>query len=185
MKHIICGTNRPESRSLEICKILQSLYTEHDSETPEIINLEELDLSQLQNSHYGEAEKPASIKTAIEKINNSDGLIMVAPEYNGSYPGALKYFIDQWSYPESFEKRAICFVGLGGQFGALRPVEHLQGVFGYRNAFIFPERVFITNVWNILKNGTLEDDTTNDLLVSQTQGFIKFVKALKDAGLSR
>ncbi len=28
-------------------------------------------------------------------------------------------------------------------WGALRPVEQLQAIFGYRNAHLFPERVFI------------------------------------------
>lgn len=184
MKHIICGTNRPGSRSLEISKLLQNLYKEFDSETPEIINLQDLNLSDLKDEHYGNDDKPAIISNAIEKVNSSDGLIMVVPEYNGSYPGALKYFIDHWSYPQSFEKRPVCFVGLGGKYGALRPVEHLQGVFGYRNSFIFPERVFIDNVWNILANGKINDDTINQLLESQTKNFIQFVKALKQFRLS-
>ena len=46
-------------------------------------------------------------------------------------------------FPESFEKRPVCFTGLGaGIWGALRPVEQLQAIFGYRNAYLFPERVF-------------------------------------------
>ncbi|RLE20696.1 MAG: NADPH-dependent oxidoreductase, partial [Acidobacteria bacterium] len=29
-----------------------------------------------------------------EAILETDGILTIVPEYNGSYPGALKYFID-------------------------------------------------------------------------------------------
>ena len=36
------------------------------------------------------------------------------------------------------------FTGLSaGVWGALRPIEQLQAIFGYRNACLFPERVFM------------------------------------------
>ena len=89
------------------------------------------------------------MKPLIDRIDRAEGLYLICPEYNGSYPGVIKTFIDYWSYPKSFEKRPVCFTGLGGVFGGLRPVEHLQQIFGYRNAFIFPERVFLQNVCRI------------------------------------
>ncbi len=183
MKHIICGTNRPASKSAEVSRAIQALYSKHDTETPEIINLETLNLQNLDNEYYGDKKKPQDIAQAIEKIDLSDGLIVVVPEYNGSFPGALKTFIDHWSYPKSFEYRPVCFIGLGGRFGGLRPVEHLQGVFGYRNAFMYPERVFITNVWDIVKNNEIKDEALYALLEKQTKGFIKFVKALNSENL--
>ena len=121
------------------------------------------------------------MKTAIEKLNSADGIHIVCPEYNGSYPGVLKYFIDHWKYPDTFEYRPLAFVGLGGRFGGLRPVEHLQGVFGYRNAFVYPERVFIFDVWNILKEGKITDAATMALMKSQVKGFKAFTRALCQA----
>ncbi len=115
----------------------------------------------------------------FEKLNASDWLYIVSPVYNGSMPGALKYFIDHFSYPETFEYRPVAFTGLGGRWGGLRPVEHLQQVFNYRNGYIFPQRVFISNVWDTLKDGSLQDSMVTTLLKSQVQGFVKFVRALK------
>jgi len=109
---------------------------------------------------------------------------MIIPEYNGSMPGALKLFIDHWKFPDSFERRPVCFVGLGGRFGGLRPVEHMQQIFGYRNAFIFPDRVFLCNVWNLVENDKLMDETIDQLLNKQIKDFSRFVAALKNDGLS-
>jgi NAD(P)H-dependent FMN reductase len=129
------------------------------------------------------------LKAAIEKIDKSDGLIVVAPEYNGSMPGALKYFIDHLKYPDAFEGRPVCFIGLGGMFGGLRPIEHLQQVFGYRNSYVFPERIFIMNVWNHFKktdtnpDGEFRDGLILGLMKQQARDFSRFVDALKTAKL--
>ncbi len=110
-------------------------------------------------------------------------VLIVSSEYNGSYPGALKYFIDFWTYPDSFEFRAAAFVGLGGRYGGVRPIEHLQQVFGYRNCFTYPERVFLFNVWSLFKEGKISDATTLNLLRQQVTGFTKFTDALLTSGL--
>src|SRR5437667_4808 len=80
-------------------------------------------------------------------IVRAAGLVVISPEYNGGMPGILKYFIDMLKFPESFAARPVCFVGLAaGVWGALRPVEQLQAVFGYRNAHLYPERVFLPKI---------------------------------------
>lgn len=182
MKYVIAGTNRPKSRSREVANLIQEIYADN-GESVEIIDLAELGLHELDGTQYGGGSLPTKLASAIEKVNQSEGLIIVVPEYNGSMPGALKYFIDHWKYPDSFEHRPVCLVGLGGLFGGLRPVEHLQGVLGYRNAFIFPIRVFLINVWTILKAGKLSESIALGLLKDQVLGFQKFVFALGQVGL--
>ena len=106
---------------------------------------------------------------------------MVSPEYNGGIPGVLKYFIDMLKFPESFINRPVCFVGLAaGMWGALRPVEQLQAIFGYRNAFIYPNRVFLPAVNDLLDTkGRLKDAELLDRLKTQANGFVDFVETLK------
>lgn len=181
MKYIISGTNRPGSRSRQIANIIQELYREQGEEVG-IIDLAEMAYSELTGAHYA-GGLPGNWASKTDLINQSEGLIFVVPEYNGSMPGALKYFIDHWKYPDAFEFRPVCFVGLGGLFGGMRPVEHLQQVMGYRNAFQYPARIFLLNIFKTLKDGKLEDATALQLLRDQVTGFRKFVKGLKEEGL--
>ncbi len=175
MLHIIVGTDRVGSNSAKVAKIAQKRFQQLGVET-ELIELEKLPLSELNGTMYGAKDKmPLGISKVINSLNESDGLYIVCPEYNGSMPGALKYFIDFWEYPTTFENKPVAFVGLGGKFGGLRPVEHLQQVFGYRNAYLFPERIFITNVWNGLGPDGLLDETLDKLWIKQIQRFSKFV----------
>lgn len=182
MKYIISGTNRPESRTRQISNIIQKLYAEQ-GEKVEILDLTDLPFGELTGKHYSGKGLHLDWETAVRKITEAEGLVFVVPEYNGSMPGALKYFIDHWKYPESFECRPVCFVGLGGLFGGLRPIEHLQQVMAYRNAYQFPRRIFLMNIFKTLKNGELSDSTALQLLKDQVVGFQKFCKALQSQNL--
>lgn len=179
---IIAGTDRKNSNTRKIANHVQALFTENGADT-QLLDLAELQQSSMGGPFYGKAVGPDPLVRAQELVLNADGVYVCVPEYNGSMPGALKYFIDHWKYPDAFEFRPFALCGLGTTWGGLRPVEHLQGVFGYRNAFIYPERVFLRDIYKIMQDGALTDAFLVDLLRKQVQGFMAFVNALKAAGL--
>ena len=84
-------------------------------------------------------------------------------------------------FPESFEHRPVCFVGLAaGIWGALRPVEQLQAIFGYRNGHIFPERVFMPGIGKLLNEaGQFTNPEMELRLHKQAEGFVGFVERLR------
>jgi NAD(P)H-dependent FMN reductase len=175
---LIVGTNRPGSNTRKVAKNVEAIYAEVS------VPLKVLDLAQLppeifSPSSYG--AKPASFAPFADAVLQAEGLIVVTPEYNGGVPGVLKYFIDMLKFPESFEKRPVCFVGLGaGMWGALRPVEQLQMIFGYRNAFLYPERVFLPGIGELLnEQGAFADADITKRLRGQAEGFIDFVERQK------
>ena len=187
MKYIIVGTDRVGSNSKRIAEVVQKIYQDL-GEKVELLELQNVMKGLVASPQYGNVTDPLLLE-AVKKVDQSDGLIVVAPEYNGSMPGALKYFIDHLKYPDAFEGRPVCFIGLGGMFGGLRPVEHLQQVFGYRNSFVFPERIFIMNVWNQFKktdsnpNGEFKDALILGLMKNQARDFTIFIDALKTSKL--
>ena len=179
---LIIGTNRPESNSRKVAAHIEQIYA--DLKVP----LRVLDLDKLPHEIFSPnsyAEKPASFAPFAEAILQSAGLHVVSPEYNGGVPGVLKYFIDMLKFPESFDRRPVCFVGVAaGVWGALRPVEQLQGIFGYRNAYIYPERVFIPQVHSVLDaDGRLNDPELLKRLRKQAEGFTAFVESVKGVKL--
>jgi len=178
MMTLLVGTNRPGSNTRKVATQIEDIYRALN--TP----LRVLDLAQMPPEIFNPgsyAEKPAAFKPFSEGILQASGLVVVTPEYNGSLPGVLKYFIDMLEFPESFEHRPVCFVGLAaGMWGALRPVEQLQAIFGYRNAYVFPERVFLPRINSLLDaNGRLNDPELVERLREQQKGFMDFVKKLK------
>lgn len=178
MMTLLVGTNRPGSNTRKVAAQIEEIYRELKAP------LKVLDLAQLPPEIFSPAsygEKPKSFAPFADGVLQASGLVVVTPEYNGSVPGVLKYFIDMLKFPESFEQRPVCFVGVAaGLWGALRPVEQLQAIFGYRNAFIFPERVFIPRINDQLDaSGRLKDAELVGRLREQQAGFVEFVRKLK------
>ncbi len=179
---LIVGTNRPGSNTRKVAAHLEEFYAELK------VPLRVLDLAQLPPEIFSPAsyaEKPKSFQTFADAVLQADGLHVVTPEYNGGMPGILKYFIDMLKFPESFERRPVCFTGVAaGIWGALRPVEQLQAIFGYRNAHLYPERVFLPQINNLLDAASrLKDADLLERLKSQASGFTDFVERLKNVKL--
>ena len=182
MLTLLVGTNRPDSNTRKVARQIEEIYAELK------VPLRVLDLAQLPPGIFSPAsyaEKPESFQPFADGVLQSSGLHVVTPEYNGSLPGVLKYFIDMLKFPESFERRPVCFTGVAaGIWGALRPVEQLQAIFGYRNAYIYPERVFMPGIGRLLDaNGRLQDAEILKRLKSQAEGFVGFVERLQNVKL--
>lgn len=178
---IISGSDRPNANALRVSKYLKRKYEFLEDQQIEvgIINLQEFPTAAVQGGKYG-IKTPYEVKKFIQPLLDADGLVVVCPEYNGGYPGILKLFIDYLPFPESLDKKPVAFVGEAkGAFGAMRAVEQMQQVVGYRNAYVFPERVFISRIdQNFDDEKGLRDDFQQQLLESQITNFAGFVEKL-------
>jgi NAD(P)H-dependent FMN reductase len=174
---VISGTNRAESNAMRVARTLADHYRAANVPA-ELLSLTELPCEVFHPDSY--ANKPAVMLAVQERVLAAAGLHVVTPEYNGSFPGVLKYFIDLLKFPESFENKPVAFVGeAAGAWGALRAVEQLQHIFGYRNAHVFPQRVFIPMVKEKFDaHGKLVDPELDARLAKQVQGFAHFVRRL-------
>jgi NAD(P)H-dependent FMN reductase len=175
---IVSGTNRPGANALKVSKILEQHYAAADM-SARIYSLSDMPAEIFNSTSY--ATKPASFVYHQQLVLEATGLHIVTPEYNGSFPGVMKYWIDMLKFPESFEGKPVAFTGeSAGVWGAFRSIEQLQMIFGYRNAHLFPDRVFIPGIGQKLDEaGRLTDPSINDRLAKQTKGFANFVQKLK------
>lgn len=176
---IISGTDRPNSNALKIAGYLRERYKERDDVVPRVIDLRAFPIDEVSGGPYGK-DLP-SVAAFNRPLLEADGLVVVCPEYNGGYPGILKLFIDYLPFPSALEKKPVCFVGeANGAFGALRAVEQLQQVFAYRNAYVFPEHVFIPRVnRNFDPDVGIRDAFQQQLLDNQVKNFIRYISDLK------
>jgi len=184
MLTLIIGTNRPGSNSRKVAGEVEGIY--RGLGVPlQIVDLARLPAETFAPQAY--AEKPRDFQPFAQAVLEADGLIVITPEYNGGVPGVLKYFIDMLKFPESFDRRPVCFIGISaGAFGALRPVEQLQQIFGYRNAYLYPVRVFLPGISELLNTeGRINSPEILDRLKAQAAGFVEFVERLKNVKLTQ
>ena len=179
---IVSGTNRPGSNALKVGHIIEGHYSAATDAPVEVFSLEHLPPEIFHGSAY--ANKPPAMKELQHRVLGARGVHVVTPEYNGSFPGVLKVFIDMLKFPESFDRKPVAFVGeAAGLWGGLRAVEQLQMIFGYRNAHVYPDRVFIPGVnQKIGHDGRLTDPAIDERLATQANGFAAFAAAFAAAG---
>jgi chromate reductase len=175
---VLCGTNRPGAQTRRLAAHVHASYAAVEGVEAQLLDLADLPLELLAPGSY--AQKPAGFQAFAEAVLKADGLVVLSPEYNGSFPGVLKLFIDMLPFPVAFERRPVAFIGLAaGRWGALRAIEQLQGVFGYRNAFMFPNRVFVPGVGDALDaEGGPKDGVTRAMIAAQVRDFVVFARQL-------
>lgn len=174
---VISGSNRPNNNSRRVAREIGTMVRKA-GETVFLIDLEELPADLFVPASY--ACKPNSFKALERAVLTADGILTVVPEYNGCFPGALKYFIDLLPFPDCFAGTPAAFVGLAaGRWGGLRAVEQLEMVFHYRKAHLFGERVFLPNISALLgDDGAISDEDSLHRLNHLVSGFVEFCNLL-------
>jgi NAD(P)H-dependent FMN reductase len=82
-----------------------------------------------------------------EILNSLDGFIIVSPEYNHSFPGELKLFLDEFYEEFNHKPVGICGVSVG-KLGGARMVESLRLVLIEFMMIPLRNAVYFSNVKN-------------------------------------
>ena len=80
-----------------------------------------------------------------ERLDAADAFVIVTPEYNHSFPAALKNTID-WFHGE-WQAKPVGFVSYGGMSGGLRAVEQLRQVFPELHAVTVRDSLSFHSAW--------------------------------------
>ncbi|MCJ0742325.1 NADPH-dependent FMN reductase [Pedobacter montanisoli] len=173
MNTIIVGTNRPNSFSLKVANFYQKELAKKGLET-NLFNLQDLPDNFIANDLYG--KKSAEFEKIQLMVTQTDKFLFIIPEYNGSYPGVLKAFIDACVFPESFYNKKACLTGISsGRYGNIRGVEHFNGVCAYLHLNVMPLRIHISQIKQELnENGDFYKEDTLKFVNEQMDKFVSY-----------
>jgi NAD(P)H-dependent FMN reductase len=118
---VILGTTRRGRMSAHVARFVVGELSKRPDVVTELIDIAEMPLPV--DGAGDEIKDPAFSK----KMEDSDGLVIVAPEYNHSFPGLLKHVLD--TCLEEYIHKAAGIVGVAsGPFGGTRVVQNLLPV---------------------------------------------------------
>jgi len=118
---VILGTTRKGRASVHAARLLADLLNRRAGVRSEVIDIASLPLPV---DDAGEAIKSAAFSALMTA---ADGLVIVAPEYNHSFPGLLKHALD--SCLSEYIHKAVGLVGVSaGPFAGIRVVQSLLPV---------------------------------------------------------
>ncbi|MFE2261197.1 NADPH-dependent FMN reductase [Streptomyces griseosporeus] len=114
----------------------------------DVIDVAEVDLPLVMPGWGGSPgpEAAAALARVSPRVERADAFVIVTPEYNHSFPAALKNFID-WHHPQ-WQAKPVGFVSYGGLGGGLRAVEQLRLVFAELHAVTVRDSVSLHGPWS-------------------------------------
>ena len=173
MTTIISGTNREGSNTYKLASYYRSQLSSKGTDS-EIVSLSDLPHDLIVSDLYG--KRSQAFQSIQDKISASSKFIFIIPEYNGSFPGILKTFIDACTFPDSFYGKKAALVGLSsGKYGNIRGIEHFTGICHYINLHVLPLRIHIPYISKEFdENGKLFKDDTIKFTDQQIERFIEF-----------
>jgi NAD(P)H-dependent FMN reductase len=118
---VILGTTRKGRMSAHAARFVHGELGKREGVVTELIDIADLPLPV---DDAGDGIKDPAYS---EKMNRADGIVIVTPEYNHSFPGLLKHVLD--SCLEEYIHKAAGIVGVSaGPFGGSRVIENFLPV---------------------------------------------------------
>ncbi|NBA88840.1 NADPH-dependent FMN reductase [Emticicia sp. CRIBPO] len=171
---IIVGTNRHNSFTKVIAQYYQKILLKFDQ--PSII----IDLSLLPEDFafsalYHNHGKNDQFNIFQDQMDQCNKFVFVVPEYNSSFPGVLKTFLDGLRHPDSLVGKKIALVGLSaGVLGNAVGLSHLTDVLNYFNANVLGLRVKLGIVKQHFADGEFTSDIYRNFMERQAKLLIEF-----------
>ena len=175
---IISSSIRPDRKSHNVALYFKNYLTEHDLAKVEILDLKEYNFPLFENTLKTQKNPSPQLLDFAKKIKATDGIIIVTPEYNGSFPASLKNAIDVL-YDEWHGKPISIVTVSAGVFGGTQALVALQFVLWKIGAWT------VTNMFHVAKvkeaysaTGEATDKQATDKL---TKLFVEELLAAVDA----
>jgi chromate reductase len=172
---VIVGSIRKESFSLKIAKALAKL-------APDTIKLSIVTLHDISFFNQDlEATPPADWLAFREKIQKSEGVLFVTPEYNRAIPGVLKNAIDVGSRPygkSSFLEKPIGIISNSpGPLGGVNAAKSLQNILpGISGVIMGQPEIYLNAVGDAFDDkGELIKESLKPVLKQYIEAFAAFV----------
>jgi chromate reductase, NAD(P)H dehydrogenase (quinone) len=173
---VIAGSLRKESFALKVANALVKL-------APAALKLDVVTLHDISFFNQDlEAAPPADWLAFREKLQKSNGVLFVTPEYNRSIPGVLKNAIDVGSRPygkSSFLGKPIGIVGTSpGATGGVSAVKHLQNIMpGIAGPILGQPEIYLNGVGDAFDDkGQLTKESAQKVLQGYIDAFAVFIE---------
>ncbi|MFL5762509.1 MAG: NADPH-dependent FMN reductase [Bacteroidia bacterium] len=122
---IISGSVREGRQSHHVALYFEKYITEGKLANAEILDLKEFNFPIFEERLMYQKDPSDKAKLFGDKVKNADAVIIVSPEYNGSFPAALKNALDL--LVKEWYRKPVGLVSVsGGGFGGVTTLAAMQ-----------------------------------------------------------
>jgi len=145
---LIAATNRPNSYTKKLADYYHLQLAKHDI-IHGYFSLEGLPPDLFTQNMYDYRHNEAFYNIQKNILYPATKYIFIVPEYNGSFPGIFKAFIDASDIKGCFYNKKAALVGVSdGRAGNLRGMEHLTNILNHIKMNVLHLKIPISNISN-------------------------------------
>ena len=164
---IIVGSHRKDSQSAKVARFLASQLTDLGDHSCWICDLGKDPLPLWDEEIGSDAPQWSDLKALTENIDTADAFIMIAPEWHGMVPAALKNFFLVCG-GASFAHKPALPVGVSVGPGGTYPINELR-TSSYKNNRLcyLPEHLIVRNCMVVMNEDSSENDEGEHSYISE------------------
>ncbi|HSF89626.1 MAG TPA: NAD(P)H-dependent oxidoreductase [Saprospiraceae bacterium] len=177
---VIQATNRPDSNTEFVSRHIIEMLREQYQGPIGFVSMVDLPPEILPSGLYKKDEVPEKLRLIQDQwMIPAEKFIWILPEYNGSFPGVLKLFIDAISVrkcDETFKLKKSLLIGVAtGRSGNIRGMDHLSGILMHMKSVIFPRLLPVSRISELMDDqGRIHHTPTLKTLEDHLKGFVSF-----------
>lgn len=182
---IILGSLRKESYNKKLMLETKKIIEKEPETEITIIDPNEYELP-LFNEDLEKEGTPENALKIKKEMKESQGIIIISPEYNSSYPAVLKNIIDWASRPakeekpyEAFKNKTYLIMAASpSQGGGNRVIEQLKRLITNMKGITYPEHISIREAHKAFNKEGLKDERKKEELTKTIKEYLEFTKKL-------
>ena len=170
---VITGSVRPGNFTSKAAAVVVDELAQDEH-----VSVEFVDAAQLDLPLPGSGGDGTDVERLRDKVAAAAGVVLVTPEYHGSYSSVMKLIIDNLGFPSVLGGKPIALVGVAaGAIGAIKALEHLRSVCSHIGAIVLPGPVSVAGVMNVFdEDGNCLDDRVEQRVRGVATALIDYIK---------
>jgi len=122
-------------------------------------------------------DSPAT-KKLQQIVGQATGVVLVTPEYHGSFSSVMKLVIENLGFPSALAGKPVALLGVAaGTIGAIKSLEHLRGVVSHIGGHALPLPISIANVQKVFdREGHIVDPSVEKLVRQVAASLLGYIE---------
>jgi FMN reductase len=170
---VISGSVRPGNYTNMAAAIVTDELRRHPKVSVDFVNPAELRLP-----FPGQDPNSSDTQILRQIVVDATGVILVTPEYHGSFSSVMKLIIETLGFPSALVGKPVALLGVAaGSIGAIKSLEHLRGVASHVGAIVLPLPTSIPNVQKVFdREGRVLDPIVGSLARQVATNLIGYIE---------
>ena len=172
---VVGCTNRAGS----LTKQLADFYAHsvcQEGHTADVLCMDALPPAFVSQSLYvPSSAQQTAFRDISDAMEQTQKYVFIVPEYNGSFPGVFKAFLDGLRFPQVFKNKKCALVGVSaGTQGASLALSHLTDIFHHAQMHVYPLKLRLGSIKDSRLETVLSHPTYPSLLQEQIKGILSY-----------